>query len=58
MLRDATASKNVAKSDIEDVKQVEKRRSVPVVLASLNLVAQAQAFPLRIQNKPSTYKTK
>ena len=38
--------------------QVEKRRSVPVVLASLNLVAQAKAFPLRKQNKPSIYKTK
>ena len=48
---------NVAKPDIEDIKQVEKRRSLPVVLASLNLVAQAKAFPLRIQNKPSTYKT-
>merc|ERR1712032_1047286 len=37
---------------------VENTTSVPVVLASLNLVARARAFPLRIQNKPSTYKTK
>ena len=51
--------KNVGKPDIEDMKlQVEKRRSVPVVSASLNLVAQAKAFPLRKQNKPSIYKTK
>merc|ERR1712130_827958 len=37
-----------------------KRRSVPVVLASLNLVARAQAFPLRSlqKNKPTTHKTK
>ena len=44
--------------DIKETNKVENTTSVPVVLASLNLVARARAFPLRIQNKPSTYKTK
>ena len=44
--------------DFKETNKVENTTSVPVVLASLNLVARAKAFPLRIQNKPSTYKTK
>ena len=38
--------------------QVKNNSSLPVALASVNLVARAKAIPLRIQAKPSTYRTK
>ena len=38
--------------------QVKNTSSLPVALASVNLVARAKAIPLRIQAKPSTYRTK
>ena len=47
----------VLKAVTKSVIQVKNTTSVPIAFASLRLVAQTQAFPLRLQNKPSTHKT-